>query len=643
MAIGINSIFECRSGATAANVNGALFNPERTAELTDLIATSSSGQSATPTVSSATYTFAATDDEAWLFIQSGGTFRPGWYRISSVSGGVATLDAAVGNGVLYTSGVKRELSASTAQGIASTDSPTGGSFMIDYSQQNGPILDLGDVTSTASTTITSVTGGFTKAMVGNGAHLNSATGADEVVGFHEITSVTDTNTAILDKTTGTYTVGDLNVGGAASLQSSVGATDDSLFETLLGTNGSGSMQMFIKSGTYNSMGAISTTAIGGTLAPIQIWGYNSLRTDGLTSTNLGSNRPTLNFAANGMIFGANWEMKNVIMTTTSAGGLTTSTANKIIFCKITNSSTTAARIALTIGNHNTLNFGNELVSYRGRAISETNIIGTRIIGNYLHNSDVGWYVSTPQAGRTFMHNIVSAMQTYAIQYAAAQTSQIIIANNTFNGTSPSATPKQGTGYLILTGSLQQYLYNNTFTGFTLAVDHADDQTVCFDAFNNYYGNTTDVDDWQKGMGAIAVDPSFSNLTTVSGSTATTSTSGGNKIIDTNATFQTSGIVAGDIIHITGGTAGPVLCAYSISSVDSETQVTVGETIVANATADHTWFINKGNNFAVGTNLKATAFPGVFPGALTTGYMDIGAVQREEPAAGGGTSTPISFW
>lgn len=40
------------------------------------------------------------------------------------------------------------------------------------------------------------------------------------------------------------------------------------------------------------------------------------------------------------------------------------------------------------------------------------------------------------------------------------------------------------------------------------------------------------------------------------------------------------------------------------------------------------------NFTIGTNLKAAGFPGGFPSMLVTGYLDIGAVQRQET---GGTS------
>lgn len=37
------------------------------------------------------------------------------------------------------------------------------------------------------------------------------------------------------------------------------------------------------------------------------------------------------------------------------------------------------------------------------------------------------------------------------------------------------------------------------------------------------------------------------------------------------------------------------------------------------------------NFAIGTNLRGLGLHGAFPGALSTGYIDIGAVQREEPS------------
>ncbi len=51
---------------------------------------------------------------------------------------------------------------------------------------------------------------------------------------------------------------------------------------------------------------------------------------------------------------------------------------------------------------------------------------------------------------------------------------------------------------------------------------------------------------------------------------------------------------------------------------------------ANDIATNPGFANtSSNNYAVSATMKFKGFPGVFPGALTTGYLDIGAVQRHE--------------
>src|SRR3990167_5722561 len=48
------------------------------------------------------------------------------------------------------------------------------------------------------------------------------------------------------------------------------------------------------------------------------------------------------------------------------------------------------------------------------------------------------------------------------------------------------------------------------------------------------------------------------------------------------------------------------------------------------------FTDRANgDFSIGANLKALGWPGLFPAGLSTGYLDIGAVQRQEPAGGGG--------
>lgn len=53
------------------------------------------------------------------------------------------------------------------------------------------------------------------------------------------------------------------------------------------------------------------------------------------------------------------------------------------------------------------------------------------------------------------------------------------------------------------------------------------------------------------------------------------------------------------------------------------------------TTDPTFGNAASGNFSVGTNMKALGWPGAFPAALSTGFIDLGAVQREEAASGGG--------
>lgn len=58
--------------------------------------------------------------------------------------------------------------------------------------------------------------------------------------------------------------------------------------------------------------------------------------------------------------------------------------------------------------------------------------------------------------------------------------------------------------------------------------------------------------------------------------------------------------------------------------------------IINETALDPGFADAANgDFSVGTNMKASGVPGVFAGGLSEGFLDLGAVQREEPAGGGG--------
>ena len=126
----------------------------------------------------------------------------------------------------------------------------------DYSQQDTAELSLTDLACESNTTLTSATGGFTSAMVGNIIYIASGTNA--AAGYYEITAYTDTNTVTIDRTCaddGDMTAGVGKVGGALVHPHSAAA------DFVAGN------KFWIKVGTYTPLGAyafvISLTRSGG--------------------------------------------------------------------------------------------------------------------------------------------------------------------------------------------------------------------------------------------------------------------------------------------------------------------------------------------------------------------------------------------
>lgn len=634
MALGINSIWEARATATAANVNGSGFNPSSaTLALTDLIATAASGQSATPTVSSATYTFVAGDVSSYLFIQSGTTFVPGWYQITAVAAGVATLAAAIGQVVKYTSGAVRSFALNTADGCATAASPTAGVFTIDYTQQNAAEFALTALTSAGAGNVV-ISAAAVPTMIGNIARVNS--GTNFTVGWFEVTAVTtgvditfSTNQAGTAITTGVGAAGALNIGGAASLSSSAGATDDLYFENGAGTNGSGAHIFFIKNGAYTAMGPVITAAVGGTLAPVRIIGYNLIRTDGFAS-DLGSNRPVLTFGANALTTGSNWNTINIITMMSGITGVTQGIASVAIYCKFINNSITTDRNAVTQGD-DTLLIMSEVMSYRGNGIETAAQDDSKIIYSLIHNSVIGYNIANVRTGLAVLGNIISNNVTDGIDVPIASVTRLEICQNTFYG----AENKLGNGLDLNAGVTDIYTYNNIFYGFVNPITHGAPQSVAMADYNDYFNNTNANTNYPLGVHALAIDPQFVNVVQRTGATATTTA--GNHLVQVGATFVTWGITPGvDVVTLISGTGTTNGVHYSILTVDSETQITTGETLTANATADHVWQITQGHNFEVGNDLlKGTGFPGTMPEGLSTGYMTPGALQAQASASSGG--------
>lgn len=523
---------------------------------------------------------------------------------------------------ISTSSVWEFRSAATANNVNGGFFVTGASGT-DYSQQNAAQYALTGVTSAGAGNVI-LTASAANAMVGNGIHTVSGTNFTNNSWF-EITSVVagvsitcSTNAAGASISTGVGATGVMNVGGAISLNSTL---DDDVFESMAAGN---TVWMV---GAFTLGETVSVTLAGGTSNPIKVIGYQTTRGDNPTV----ANRPTISTGAFAFTLGAGWDIYNLNNNGISTPILGTGAGGKIVNCKALNKSTTASRVAITLGSDSTM-FDCEAISYLGLGVD----LGGAVIGSYIHHCANGIDLPNSNSASTVTNNIISSCKTATISNLTAQTGLSIITGNTLYG----AEDKYGIGMNLPTTAVDKFFANNIIYGFVTGVTHADTQTNGYDDYNNYFNNTNDVSaagQWQKGANDIAVNPSFTNVTQLLG-TAGAFAAGGSKLIDTTKDFIALGVTAGiDIIHIRSGT-GVTEGMAGIVSISTTTNP--NDTLNLNinhgtdVTADKSYSITMGHNFAVGTNLKATGFPGTFQAGLTTGYMDIGAVQRQEPAGGG---------
>lgn len=197
------SIFEIQANGNDSNSGG--FDPN--ASLFTTLSTTN-GTSASPTVTASNYTFVSTDIGDYLYIKSGTNWNPGWYRITAVNAGAATIDASIGNVF------QPNLKISTVQGVSTTASASSGNWTVDYSQIATASLTYTDLSIVTNVrTIRSTANPFTNSMIGNMIRISS--GVNFTAGVYIITSLSGTD-AVVDRDIGTLgaTNGTGSMGGA---------------------------------------------------------------------------------------------------------------------------------------------------------------------------------------------------------------------------------------------------------------------------------------------------------------------------------------------------------------------------------------------------------------------------------------------
>ena len=612
MALASTSILECNPSATANNVNGGWFNYANANFITNYAATLAN--TAAPVITSATYTFVAGDVNAWVYVQSGVSWTPGFYKISAVASGAATLNATIGAAVQLVDGV---WIPSTVVGCATIAAPTGGVVGIDYSRGTAAILadtDLacadGDV---AGAVVTSALKPFGPNHIGN--HMKVTAGTGYTVNWYELVNVVGVE-ATLDRAVGTdgaKTGGTFYLGGALSfVGTGAGATEDAVTEAC-----EAGQIVYFKAGTY-TLGSWLSTAKDGTQAlPIKVIGYNSVRGDRPT----GDNRPFIDFGAGGAWTpGDFWHIYNLRTTGTVAAGLFQLTGTAIVIhnCKAINKGTSTGCTGIASQYAQIVNC--EAVAYKGTGIT---VYGGTVVNCYIHSSDIGVKL-TSTSNTTFVNNIISDCVTVSVDWTATCATWAFIAGNTISGW---PTSKLGIGWRTSAAATQaqhSLVMNNIFYGLATAISLGTDSKCTEIIQNNFYNNTAGLVNCSKGTGNIALDPQFANLSEVTGTNATIS---GTTFASSGADF--SSVVAGrDFVYLVSGTGvgGAVTAGiYGISTVGAGSlvlDVAPGDSAVA----DHVFKIVIGKNFSVGNNMKNAGLGMLADTSLFTQYLDLGALQ-----------------
>jgi hypothetical protein len=179
------------------------------------------------------------------------------------------------------------ISSSAVWEVRTTGDDANGGFYVsggtDYSQQDSAQLSVTDGVTNGTTTVTSATGGFTAAMIGNGINIAGT--------IRQITARTDTNTITVDATVAAASGQTMKVGGALA-SPGMAAGKATACNTI-----------WWKSGTYSATiastnvagGCVSLTGGSGVTAASYLRGYHTTRwslTTGPTATDI-ANKPVL--------------------------------------------------------------------------------------------------------------------------------------------------------------------------------------------------------------------------------------------------------------------------------------------------------------------------------------------------------------
>lgn len=411
-AIYSGTVWEVRHAGATTQCGGFSAGISIKASNTDLAVSSGSNVN----VSSAAYGFSSADVGRWLSVTSGTGFTVAAYKITAVSGGVATLSAS-----------------------PAAVSTTGGSYSIfwgiDYSQQNAansatPNNSTTDAVTLGTAVITSASATFSNDIIGNVIYVAGGTGS--ITGAcYQVTTYTSATSISVDRSTGltTGTGATMNIGGAIGTWA------------WLATNIVSQNKAFVKAdATYQISTGININAdLGGGTNGGGIYGYKTTRGDGIVGS---TNYPTLQGITTS-------SMTLLTMQNVMQPAYITFDCNSLSSCTCVNSNhgTISYNKCINYTNYGIFSNANgddANISYNEVTAGQTgansgiystgttgNTMGAIIYGNNVHDG-IGSGIETGSSNAALVANLITNMSGASSDCVTANNASLIYGNTLYN-------------------------------------------------------------------------------------------------------------------------------------------------------------------------------------------------------------------
>ena len=351
--------------------------------------------------------------------------------------------------------------------------------------QATPILALTDLACTAgSTTLTSATGGFTAAMVGNGIYIVS--GTNFTAGLYVITGWTDTNTITLDRSPAPSSNGSSGVGNVAGRRA---VFTDAFLELSV----AGMTHRAWATATMTLTQNLSIAADGSASGVITIEGRSSTG----AAEPAGDDRPLI-AAGSYSLFGITpdyWIARDLRLTTEYSYGLCLGGYSTIERCKST--ATGSSHHGLRVGNYSTIIGCEASGSGNYSAGIYVNAQYITIYQCYLHDCGASGVYAYNCNSLGFVECIIDTCVN-GISLTAGYNNFYIV-NNTIYGCT--------TG---ISGSGVAQVINNIIATCTTALSWNSQNYAAYYDYNDLYDCTTDRSNVAVGAHDFDADPLFTN-------------------------------------------------------------------------------------------------------------------------------------